>query len=168
MRLIVRLGGAEGVSTRVAVVIVDGLSAMAVERHALPVLRELQSLFAEGSTYSNDGAWELLPVVIVEQGRVAVGDAVAVALKADLAVILIGERPGLSSPDSLGAYITWKPTERSQNAERNCVSNIRTEGLGYRAAAERIAWYCREARRAGCTGVALLAGPGVALTRGCE
>jgi ethanolamine ammonia-lyase small subunit len=157
---------AEGVvSTRLAVVIVDGLSALAVERHALPVLKELQSLLAHDP---DDSAWELLPVVVVEQGRVAVGDAVAAALGADLVVVLIGERPGLSSPDSLGAYVTWNPTERSQDAERNCVSNIRTEGLGYGAASARIAWYCRAARRAGCTGVALLAATGHPLTWGGE
>src|SRR5580692_2682243 len=102
-------------------VIADGLSALAVERHALRLMREVLPLIA---------GWRLAPVCVVEQGRVAVGDAIGETLHASLAVVLIGERPGLSSPDSLGVYITWDPRRGRQDAERNCISNIREEGLG--------------------------------------
>ena len=110
--------------------IADGLSALAVERHALRLLRAVLPLIA---------GWRLAPVCVVEQGRVAVGDAIGEALHAPLAVMLIGERPGLSSPDSLGVYITWEPRRGRKDAERNCISNIREEGLGYAAGGEPIA-----------------------------
>jgi ethanolamine ammonia-lyase small subunit len=130
-----------------SIILADGLSALATERHALPVLDALLSLL--------DDAWKLTPIVIAEQARVALGDPIGAALHADATVMLIGERPGLSSPDSLGAYITWSPCPGCTDAERNCVSNIRTEGLDYTAAARKIAWTLTEARRLGLTGVAL-------------
>jgi ethanolamine ammonia-lyase small subunit len=98
----------------------------------------------------------LAPVSVVEQGRVAVGDEIGAALRAEMVIVLIGERPGLSSPDSLGAYITWKPQPgTTTDAERNCISNIRAEGLSYAEAAARLLHYIREARSKGLTGVAL-------------
>jgi ethanolamine ammonia-lyase small subunit len=98
----------------------------------------------------------LAPICIVEQARVAVADEVAQALFADLAVVLIGERPGLSSPDSLGAYITWRPQAGiTTDADRNCISNIRAEGLSYSQSATRLLHYIREARGKQLTGVAL-------------
>ncbi len=121
----------------VVFVIADGLSALAVERHALRLLREVLPLIA---------GWRLAPVCVVEQGRVAVGDAIGEALHASLTVMLIGERPGLSSPDSLGAYLTWAPRLGRRDAERNCISNIREEGLGYAAAAGRLHITCRKRR----------------------
>ena len=127
-------------------VIADGLSALAVERHALHLLRAVLPLI---------GGWRLAPVCVVEQGRVAVGDAIGEALQAPLAVMLIGERPGLSSPDSLGAYLTWAPRLRRKDAERNCISNIREEGLGYAAAAGRLHYYMQEASRRQMTGLGL-------------
>jgi ethanolamine ammonia-lyase small subunit len=130
----------------VVFVIADGLSALAVERHALRLLREVLPLIA---------GWQLAPVCVVEQGRVAVGDAIGEALHASLAVVLIGERPGLSSPDSLGAYITWAPRRGRRDAERNCISNIREEGLGYAAAAGRLHYYMHEASRRHLTGLGL-------------
>jgi ethanolamine ammonia-lyase small subunit len=114
----------------VVFVIADGLSALAVERHALHLLRAVLPLIA---------GWRLAPVCVVEQGRVAVGDAIGEALHAPLAVVLIGERPGLSSPDSLGVYITWEPRRGRKDAERNCISNIREEGLGYAQGGGQIA-----------------------------
>jgi ethanolamine ammonia-lyase small subunit len=127
-------------------VIADGLSALAVERHALRLLRAVLPLIM---------GCRLAPICVVEQGRVAVGDAIGEKLQAPLAVVLIGERPGLSSPDSLGAYITWQPRPGRKDAERNCISNIREEGLGYEAAASRLHYYMREASRRQMTGLAL-------------
>ena len=130
----------------VVFVIADGLSALAVERHALQLLRAILPLIP---------GWRLAPVCVVEQGRVAVGDAIGEALHARLAVVLIGERPGLSSPDSLGVYITWDPRRGRKDAERNCISNIREEGLGYAAAASRLHYYMDEASRRQMTGLGL-------------
>jgi ethanolamine ammonia-lyase small subunit len=133
-------------SWELALVLADGLSALAVERHTIPLLRELLPQL-EG--------WRLAPVCIVEQGRVAIGDEVGEALGVRLSVVLIGERPGLSSPDSLGAYITWQPKPGRTDAERNCISNIRAEGLSYSQAAAQLTYYLSEARRRRLTGIAL-------------
>jgi ethanolamine ammonia-lyase small subunit len=130
----------------VVFVIADGLSALAVERHALRLMREILSLI---------GGWRLAPVCVVEQGRVAIGDAIGEALRAPLAVVLIGERPGLSSPDSLGVYITWEPRPGRRDSERNCISNVREEGLGYAAAANRLHYYMQESSRLHMTGLGL-------------
>jgi ethanolamine ammonia-lyase small subunit len=130
----------------VVFVIADGLSALAVERHALRLMREILSLSA---------GWRLAPVCVVEQGRVAIGDAIGEALRAPLAVVLIGERPGLSSPDSLGVYITWQPRPGRKDSERNCISNVREEGLGYAAAANRLHYYMQESSRLHMTGLGL-------------
>jgi len=141
-----RLGELQGGGAELALVVADGLSALAVERHAPPLLRKLLPLLE---------AWRIAPVCIVEQGRVAIADEVGCALSADLSVVLIGERPGLSSPDSLGAYITWQPRPGRTDAERNCISNIRAEGLGYHQAAAQVASCLMEARRRRLTGVEL-------------
>jgi ethanolamine ammonia-lyase small subunit len=130
----------------VVFVIADGLSALAVERHALRLMREVLPLVA---------GWRLAPVCVVEQGRVAIGDAIGEALHAPLAVVLIGERPGLSSPDSLGVYITWEPRRGRKDSERNCISNVREEGLGYSAAANRLHYYMQESSRRHMTGLGL-------------
>jgi ethanolamine ammonia-lyase small subunit len=133
-------------SGSLAVVVADGLSAFAVERHAVPVLDALLPLLAD---------WQIGPVVVAEQARVAIGDEIGEVLGAVATLLLIGERPGLSAPDSLGAYVTWAPRIGRSDAERNCVSNIRPEGLGYDLAARKIAAYLNEARRLQLTGVAL-------------
>ena len=138
---------AESERETVSIVLADGLSALAVERHALGVLDSLLPLLSQG--------WSIAPVVIAEQARVALGDEIGAALGADVTVMLIGERPGLSSPASLGAYITWAPRPGRVDAERNCVSNIHADGLEYAAAARKIAWFVAEGRRLGLTGVAL-------------
>lgn len=124
--------------------IVDGLSALAVERHALPLLDEIRA-----------GMDDVATVCVVRDGRVAIGDEIGFLLQARLAVVLIGERPGLSAPDSLGVYITWHPKPGRTDAERNCVSNIRSEGLSYSDAARRVSYYIREAKRLEMTGVML-------------
>jgi ethanolamine ammonia-lyase small subunit len=134
-----------------AIVIADGLSALAVERHAVQLLAEFLPKLAEAPT-----RLRIAPICVIEQGRVAVADEVAHALSASLAAILIGERPGLSSPDSLGVYITWQPQPGvTTDADRNCISNIRAEGLSYAHAAARLLHYIREARSRQLTGVAL-------------
>jgi ethanolamine ammonia-lyase small subunit len=129
-----------------AVVIADGLSALAVERHAAPLLDRLLPRLAGRN---------LGPLCIVEQGRVAIGDEIGQMLRAKLSVVLIGERPGLSSPDSLGAYITWAPRTGRTDAERVCISNIRAAGLGYDEAAEQLERAMSEAFQHQLTGVAL-------------
>jgi ethanolamine ammonia-lyase small subunit len=129
-----------------AVVIADGLSALAVERHVPALLREFLPRLSD---------WWLAPICIVEQGRVAIADEIASILRARISVILIGERPGLSSPDSLGAYVTYDPRPGRTDAERNCISNIRAEGLSYAQAAAQLAFYLTAARGRQLTGVAL-------------
>jgi ethanolamine ammonia-lyase small subunit len=129
-----------------ALIVMDGLSAIAVERHAPALVQQLLPRL-EG--------WRLAPVVVVEQGRVGLGDEIGLALGVQLSVVLIGERPGLSSPDSLGAYITWDPRPGRTDAERNCISNIRTEGLNYTMAAAQLSAYLTEARSRRLTGIAL-------------
>ena len=140
------LGPAPGTAA-VAVVIADGLSAVAAQRHARPLLAELRARAPE--------RWGDAPAVVALQARVALGDAIGAALGARLVAVLIGERPGLSSPDSLGVYLTSDPRPGRTDAERNCVSNVRPEGLPYAEAARRIDWLAREALARGGTGVAL-------------
>lgn len=131
----------------VVFVIGDGLSAWAVQRHAVPLLAE---------TVARLAGIRLCPTVfLAQQARVALGDEVGAALQSRLVVILIGERPGLSSPDSLGVYLTYAPQRGRQNAERNCISNVRPEGLGYAAAASALAGLIREALRLQLSGVGL-------------
>jgi len=130
-----------------AFVVADGLSALAVQRHAPTLLDVLQPLLPPD--------WTLAPTVIAVHGRVGLGDEIGERLGARMLVILIGERPGLSSPDSLGAYLTWDPRVGRSDAQRNCVSNIRPHGLDYPAAARKIAWLLTESRRLQLTGVGL-------------
>jgi ethanolamine ammonia-lyase small subunit len=129
-------------------IVVDGLSALALERHAPRMLETI----LDGL---NPSDWRLSPVVIVEQGRVAVGDEVAQCLGSTLSVVLIGERPGLSSPDSLGIYLTWNPHPGVTEADRNCISNIRTEGLSYSAAAQLLLFLMNESRGRKLSGIGL-------------
>lgn len=131
-----------------AVVVADGLSALAVHKHTLPFLTRMEEqTHAEG--------WSLSPVILVEQGRVAVADEVGQLLGAKMVVILIGERPGLSSPDSLGLYFTYNPKVGLTDAYRNCISNVRLEGLSYGMAAHRLLYLMREACRRQLSGVSL-------------
>lgn len=131
-----------------AIVVADGLSSLAVHRHTLPFLDRLEEqITAEG--------WSVSPVMLVEQGRVAVADEVGELLGAKMVVILIGERPGLSSPDSLGLYFTYAPKIGLTDAYRNCISNVRLEGLSYGMAAHRLLYLMREACRRQLSGVNL-------------
>ncbi|WLH84139.1 ethanolamine ammonia-lyase subunit EutC [Pseudomonas sp. FP2338] len=131
-----------------AVVVADGLSALAVHKHTLPFLTRMEEQTqAEG--------WSLSPVILVEQGRVAVADEIGQLLGAKMVVILIGERPGLSSPDSLGLYFTYNPKVGLTDAYRNCISNVRLEGLSYGMAAHRLLYLMKEACRRQLSGVNL-------------
>lgn len=128
------------------IVVADGLSAVAVNRHAVPLLEALEPLLKP---------YTLTPVVLAMGARVALADAVGDALGAKLSLILIGERPGLSTPESLGAYLTFAPRPGRLDSERNCVSNIHPAGLSYRAAAHLLSVLIREAVRQQLTGVGL-------------
>jgi ethanolamine ammonia-lyase small subunit len=130
------------------VVVSDGLSADAAQQHAAPVVLALLGQLP---------AWKLAPLVILRHGRVAAGDRVALALGARSVLVLLGERPGLSSPDSLGAYLTWMPRLNTPDSARNCVSNIRPLGLAPDLAAQQIANLLTRMRTAGGSGVALKA-----------
>src|SRR5215468_428250 len=141
-----RLAAHAGNGQDVAIVIADGLSARAVEMHAWPLLAAALPRLA---------GWRIAPLVVVRQGRVAIGDEIARALHADIAVVLIGERPGLSAPDSMGAYLTFKPTRQTTDAERNCISNIRPEGLAYADAAVTLVHLLRAMRARQISGVRL-------------
>lgn len=129
-------------------VVADGLSARAVQTHAQPVLAGvLPALRAEG--------WRVAPLVVARLGRVAIGDPIASALRADCVAVLIGERPGLTAPHSMGAYLTWQPHPRTTDAERNCISNIRPEGIGYADAAFKLTHILRSMRVRRLSGVQL-------------
>ena len=128
------------------IVLGEGLSALAVQRHAGPLLQALRPAL---------GGWSLAPLTLVRGARVKVGDGVAQALGAAAVLMLIGERPGLSAPDSLGAYLTWAPTPDTTDAARNCVSNIRPEGLAYGDAAHRLFHLLERMRALRLSGVAL-------------
>lgn len=132
----------------IAFVIAEGLSARAIARHAIPMLDRTLSCL-------DPTLWKIAPIIVAEQGRVALGDDIGEALGARLVAVLIGERPGLSSPDSLGVYLTFAPRIGRTDAERNCLSNIRPEGLAYDEAARKLLYLCNEARRRRLTGVEL-------------
>ena len=134
-----------------ALVVVDGLSALAIAQSAAPFIRVLrQRLEADESE-----DWCLAPTTIVTQGRVAIGDAVGQLLNAKAVVVLVGERPGLSAPDSMGLYLTWEPRIGLTDAARNCISNVRPEGLSYTEAAYRLHTLLSESRRRQLSGVDL-------------
>ncbi|MGD9635605.1 MAG: ethanolamine ammonia-lyase subunit EutC [Pirellulales bacterium] len=131
-----------------AIVASDGLSALAVHRQVVPLLALLLPKLATDR-------WRLAPLVVVRFGRVAVEDEVGALLGTQLALMLIGERPGLGSPDSLGAYLVHAPRVGNKDANRNCVSNIRPEGLDSNAAADTLFYLLSESRRRQISGVEL-------------
>ena len=128
------------------IVVADGLSSLAPACHALPIVERLR-----------DGlvGWSLDSIVIATQARVALGDEIGEVRKAEAVLVLIGERPGLKSPDSLGAYLTYSPRIGRMDSERNCISNIRPEGLTYEVAVFKLLHLLTQARKLGTTGVAL-------------
>lgn len=136
-----------------AIAVVDGLSALAVEQNAVPFLAEL---FQQMAVVQRRGdSWKMAPICIVQQGRVAIGDDICQRLNARCVVVLIGERPGLSSPDSLGLYLTWGAKVGLTDAYRNCISNIRPAGLSYSQAARKALYLLNEARDRQVSGVSL-------------
>jgi ethanolamine ammonia-lyase small subunit len=142
------LANGSGRSCELAIVIGDGLSPTAVHAHAVELVRSLMPRLAE------DGI-AIGHAVVASGARVALGDEIGAILGARMIAVLIGERPGLSAPDSLGAYLTFAPRAGLTDAERNCVSNIHRSGLGCDEAASKIAWLVREGLARGVTGVAL-------------
>ncbi|MDQ0509222.1 ethanolamine ammonia-lyase subunit EutC [Ancylobacter amanitiformis] len=131
-----------------AIVVADGLSSTAIHAQAVPFLAAFKGRIAEAG-------WRVAPVAIASQARVALGDEVGEALRAEAVVVLIGERPGLSSPDSLGLYLTFAPRAGRTDAERNCISNVRGEGLSHDQAAFKLAWLLGQALARRLTGVSL-------------
>ena len=144
-----RLKNVNAAATEVALIVTNGLSSTAVERHGIALL---QAIVAGCKARQ----FRIAPVVLVANGRVALADDIGYALAAQVAVIIVGERPGLSAADSLGIYLTFAPRTGNTDAERNCISNIRPpEGLGYQAAAAKLLYLTGEALRRGISGVAL-------------
>lgn len=127
-------------------VLADGLSPRAVAAHAPALYRRCRDQLPE---------WRIAPPVVALQGRVALGDDIAVSLGAEMVAVLIGERPGLSVPDSLGVYLTYRPFRNCPDSRRNCLSNIHGHGLSVDDASTKLVWLMREARRLGESGVAL-------------
>lgn len=138
-----------GTAADVALILSNGLSSTAVNIHGLALLAEIVAVFRQGSLSISD-------ICLVPNARVAVADQIGSLLNARLSMIIIGERPGLSAADSLGVYLTYAPKIGNTDAERNCLSNIRPpEGLGYRAAADKLHYLSRQALRLGLSGVGL-------------
>ena len=132
----------------IALVVADGLSSIAIQRHAVAFLQAFIPLLAErGYTYSS--------IALIRHGRVAVADEVAERMGTRMAVILIGERPGLSSPDSMGIYFTFNPHAGCRDSKRNCISNIHDHGLSYGQASTKLIYLVTEADRLGLSGVKL-------------
>ncbi|MCB2015909.1 MAG: ethanolamine ammonia-lyase subunit EutC [Hydrogenophaga sp.] len=146
-----RLADRAGDPVDLAVVIADGLSALGVMQNAVPLLTHLLPLLRADPVH----AWTMAPVVLVAQGRVAIGDPVGDSLRARTVVVLIGERPGLSSPDSLGIYFTWSPRVGMSDAQRNCISNVRDAGLSPERAAVKLHHLLSRARALQLSGVNL-------------
>jgi len=138
----------EAPATDILIIVADGLSATAVHSQTVPLLFAFQPYIARAG-------WRAAPVVIASQARVALGDEIGELLGARAVILLVGERPGLSSPDSLGIYLTYDPKPGRNDGERNCISNVREEGLSHDLAAFKLAWLIDQALKRQLTGVAL-------------
>jgi ethanolamine ammonia-lyase small subunit len=143
-----RLLAEQSQESDLALVLADGLSATAINLHAIPVLKRLVPGLQEAG-------FQLAPLCLVSQARVAIGDEIGQCLGAKMVLLLIGERPGLSSPYSMGAYLTYAPSPGLTDERRNCVSNIRPEGLPYAGAVQKIRYLIQEALRLRLSGVDL-------------
>lgn len=149
----------QGEAPEAVFVVGDGLSALAAAKQAVPLLKAARARLPD---------WRIGPVVVARQARVALGDEIGELLGASLVAMLIGERPGLSSPDSLGVYLTWAPRIGCHDAQRNCISNVRPEGLPYEAAAHKLHYLLTQARRLKLTGVGLKDDSGALSSEGAE
>ncbi|MDI9246388.1 ethanolamine ammonia-lyase subunit EutC [Marinobacter sp. CHS3-4] len=143
---------ADGQPADLSIALVDGLSPTAVQQHAAPFLATLLPVLRDATTLKH---WRLAPLALVEQGRVAIGDEIGASLNARVMVVIIGERPGLSAPDSLGVYLTYEPKVGKHDAQRNCLSNIRPRGLDFHQASQKLAYLLSEADQMATSGVAL-------------
>jgi len=143
-----KTGSIPGGPFDIALVLTDGLSASAVNVHAVPLLKRMLEL-------SKKYSWSFAPVTLVQQGRVAIADEIGFLLKARLTIILVGERPGLTTTESLGAYITYNPQPGLTDEKRNCISNIHPGGLHYDIAAEKIMYLARTAIELKLSGINL-------------
>lgn len=130
------------------IIIADGLSSHAVHKQAIKLLEAFLPLL-------HQLGFNIAPIILAHQARVALGDSIGILLHTKNVIVLIGERPGLSSPDSLGAYMTWHPDKHTTDADRNCISNIRPEGLSYQAAAFKLAWLLEQSFSRKLSGVEL-------------
>lgn len=133
-----------------SIVIVDGLSSLAIKENAQIFIKKL----IEVLNFSSQD-WKIAPITIVQQGRVAIGDEVGQILNSKISIVLIGERPGLSSPDSMGLYLTYNPKVGLTDESRNCISNIRIEGLSYEEAVKKTMYLLKESRKLELSGVNL-------------
>lgn len=133
-----------------SIVIVDGLSSLAIKENAQIFIKKLIEVLN-----FNSQDWKIAPITIVQQGRVAIGDEVGQILNSKISIVLIGERPGLSSPDSMGLYLTYNPKVGLTDESRNCISNIRIEGLSYEEAVKKTMYLLKESRRLELSGVNL-------------
>lgn len=133
-----------------SIVIVDGLSSLAIKENAQIFIKKL----IEVLNFSSQD-WKIAPITIVQQGRVAIGDEVGQILNSKILIVLIGERPGLSSPDSMGLYLTYDPKVGLTDESRNCISNIRIEGLSYEEAVKKTMYLLKESRKLELSGVNL-------------
>ncbi len=128
--------------------VVDGLSPYAISKNTVDFLMELK----------DDEYWKgikLAPIICIQNGRVAIGDQVAETIHAKMSIVLIGERPGLSSTDSIGIYITYNPTPGTTDERRNCISNVRPDGLNFEKAKQKLIYLAKEAFLQRITGVHL-------------
>lgn len=132
----------------ICITITDGLSALAANEHAFPLVQLLHSELTKRG-------YSIAPIVLLNRGRVAASDQIGELLNAKLSLILVGERPGLSSPDSLGAYLTYQPKIGNTDEKRNCVSNIRPQGLNYTFAVEKLVYLISNAITRQISGVGL-------------
>lgn len=138
------------ISYDLAIVVVDGLSSLAIKENASKFIQKLSI-----SLQNDENNWSLAPLIIVEEGRVAIGDEIGELLEANCILVLIGERPGLSSPNSMGLYLTWNPKSGLTDSRRNCISNIRLAGLSYEEAVNKSMYLLKESRRLKISGVKL-------------
>lgn len=136
----------------IAFAVVDGLSSTATQNNSVPFLKQLLEDIHNSNALKGIS---LAPICVVEQGRVAIGDHIGECLHAKMVIVLIGERPGLSSPDSLGLYLSWNPRSGLTDAQRNCISNIRPAGLRYAEASRRALYLIEESHRLKLSGVHL-------------